>query len=930
MLIGSINTIEDNFITHNTKDGIYLNADDNTLIQTNTIAHNTQTGIRLYNSTTGIIRTNTIHHNIEYGIYLDFFVINTTIYNNYLHHNTQNAIDKSINRNHWNQTPTITTNIVGGNITAGNYWDDFDELNEGITDTNNNGICDTSYTIYNLNRDYAPLLDTTPPTIQTITINPTSQTEGSPTNIQTIITDNTEIKSVHLVITTPTGTIRNLTITQNQTGNTYSCNTEFSPVGTFNFSVYTKDPLNWQQSTRRTFHILEGSPPTITDNSPTTGSPSHSFTFNASIKDDIDPASDLNVTVQWQHGTKRFNTTLEHQGKNYFTEKIHLDSSLKPLTYTITAADHWGNSRTTTSKTVTITDTEPPIITIHQYTPTSEDPPNTFTFTVSIIDNTQVNKVYMDYWYPGSSRYTVDMDTAGNGRYTKTIVPATPQERIYCIIYANDTSDNLNTTMNPNALPGGPYYGFVKTDLLLNATDSFDLDGNITQYSWNFGDGTTGNGTTTTHQYLSSGIYTIRLTVTDDDENTHTQTTTATINYFTTTEPSLSTQNYIQNRYNISLPHTFYCFDSDGDTIMDSFVDPNGILIHLNQFTISTNEGPAFALSIDDMYIPEFLWFIETDEIQSIDYETGIVDNIIVDETTDHAIVYITVDKKEWLYLEVNDQYPDATLTISTQNRTIPESMIWRINNRIYLLDDATTSYIFDYLGIIPPLTHPEFKPSEGSVIDANHSTITITYDVPVNINSANFGTINIINELETGDNQIFFYTPPGYLADDTYTLSITASSIQGNNVLTSNVVYFYFAYTEPPPPTIFELYGDYMIMAFIAAASIGLVLVLNIKQITLDGFIYFNNKRILPFFKTIVLGPVSVHVDNEQISKAEFYVDSQLKHVLTEPPYLWHWNEHAVLKHTLETKVYDAAGNNVSSGEMEMYVFNVYRNTKF
>ncbi|GAG84872.1 unnamed protein product, partial [marine sediment metagenome] len=38
-----------------------------------------------------------------------------------------------------------------------------------------------------------------------------------------------------------------------------------------------------------------------------------------------------------------------------------------------------------------------------------------------------------------------------------------------------------------------------------NASNSFDLDGNITDYSWDFGDGTTGSGEITIHTYTSNG-----------------------------------------------------------------------------------------------------------------------------------------------------------------------------------------------------------------------------------------------------------------------------------------------------------------------------------------------------------------------------------------------------------------------------------------
>lgn len=53
--------------------------------------------------------------------------------------------------------------------------------------------------------------------------------------------------------------------------------------------------------------------------------------------------------------------------------------------------------------------------------------------------------------------------------------------------------------------------------VVFNASTSFDPDGSITQYSWDFGDGETALGEIVSHVYASSGTYPVVLTVTDDD-----------------------------------------------------------------------------------------------------------------------------------------------------------------------------------------------------------------------------------------------------------------------------------------------------------------------------------------------------------------------------------------------------------------------------
>lgn len=54
-------------------------------------------------------------------------------------------------------------------------------------------------------------------------------------------------------------------------------------------------------------------------------------------------------------------------------------------------------------------------------------------------------------------------------------------------------------------------------------------DGSITSYAWDFGDGSTGSGATTTHTYAAAGTYTATLTVTDDAGLTGTDTLTVTV-----------------------------------------------------------------------------------------------------------------------------------------------------------------------------------------------------------------------------------------------------------------------------------------------------------------------------------------------------------------------------------------------------------------
>jgi len=84
----------------------------------------------------------------------------------------------------------------------------------------------------------------------------------------------------------------------------------------------------------------------------------------------------------------------------------------------------------------------------------------------------------------------------------------------------------------PVAIPGDLYFGAVGEDILFDASASFDAEGSITSYEWDFGDETTGSGATAMHHYEERGLYTVTLTVTDESLQETTQETVALIDFW--------------------------------------------------------------------------------------------------------------------------------------------------------------------------------------------------------------------------------------------------------------------------------------------------------------------------------------------------------------------------------------------------------------
>ncbi|TFD56802.1 PKD domain-containing protein [Cryobacterium suzukii] len=72
-----------------------------------------------------------------------------------------------------------------------------------------------------------------------------------------------------------------------------------------------------------------------------------------------------------------------------------------------------------------------------------------------------------------------------------------------------------------NALPTAAFsYQATPLTVAMDASTSADSDGTITGYSWDFGDGSTGSGVTSSHSYAVEGAYDVTLTVTDNSSAT--------------------------------------------------------------------------------------------------------------------------------------------------------------------------------------------------------------------------------------------------------------------------------------------------------------------------------------------------------------------------------------------------------------------------
>jgi serine protease len=87
----------------------------------------------------------------------------------------------------------------------------------------------------------------------------------------------------------------------------------------------------------------------------------------------------------------------------------------------------------------------------------------------------------------------------------------------------DDSTDTATTQIVVEASPPDARFtvstdqGAAPLTVRFDATLSKDNDGSISLYAWNFGDGSTGTGSTVQHAFQNAGSFTARLTVTDND-----------------------------------------------------------------------------------------------------------------------------------------------------------------------------------------------------------------------------------------------------------------------------------------------------------------------------------------------------------------------------------------------------------------------------
>jgi PKD repeat protein len=274
----------------------------------------------------------------------------------------------------------------------------------------------------------------------------------------------------------------------------------------------------WSTEVRKDLTIIEpaNQAPVVDLSGPYTGTEGISIDCDGSGS--YDPEGSI-VAYEWDFGDGETITEVN---------PTHTYAQDGTYTVALTVTDNKGATNMSTT-TATIADTEPAAD--FSAAPTSGPEPVTVAFTDNSASYDGIETWNWDFDNDGETDSTEQNPTheyLEYGRYTVSLT-VTESDGDCDAITKSDYILVIRVNEPPEADPSGPYTGTEGLAIAYDGSGSYDTDGSLVAYEWDFGDETTATGVAPTHTYAQSGTYTVALTVTDNDGATNTSTTTATI-----------------------------------------------------------------------------------------------------------------------------------------------------------------------------------------------------------------------------------------------------------------------------------------------------------------------------------------------------------------------------------------------------------------
>jgi len=478
--------------------------------------------------------------------------------------NESNIIWPALIQIFYTQDDLINSNLTEDQLIGILFWDESDEIWKKYNYTGKNTTNQEGYEGYlwaNVTHFslLAPYGDSKPPTIYSVNDSPDPQESGEHVFISCYVTDEIGVSTVKVNITHGTFYL-NQSMINIPDSNYYYLDSIYYTPGIYNYYIWANDVNeNAVSSDIYNFTIIDTISPEINDYTPGIGYTGDEFTFNASILDS--GGVGLAWVEYWYGAGSHINVSINNVANDYWEKTIIIDDTLETLHYIISANDTSNNWNNTGVKNVTIYDNENPEISNMQAVPSEQEIGGYVNISAEVIDNIEVDEVYLYIEYPDSiienvlltrsksaslatkrstiENFSITQNQTGDTYYCNRTYS---EVGVYTYhIWANDTSNNSNVSSDytfeivnqpPDtpSQPTGPTTGYICIEYNYS-TSTIDPDGDDVKYGWDW-DGdlvvdewtdwySSGETCTTSHSWENPGTYNVSVKAKDiyDDES---------------------------------------------------------------------------------------------------------------------------------------------------------------------------------------------------------------------------------------------------------------------------------------------------------------------------------------------------------------------------------------------------------------------------
>ena len=196
-----------------------------------------------------------------------------------------------------------------------------------------------------------------------------------------------------------------------------------------------------------------------------------------------------------------------------------------------------------------------------------------------------------------------------------------------------------------------------------NGSASYDLDGSIVSFVWDFGDGNSGTGENTTHVYSNDGTYQVFLTITDDNGATNSDSLIVTVIEASEEDSFEETlEDEYENQYSNDIKIIEFLPNPEGNDADGEYVilfNSGSSDVNLRNWVLDDEEGGSkpFAINKDKVIgAGSEIIFERTDtkiainnsgdSVRLFDPDGELIDSVCFEETAHEGVSYVFVENK--------------------------------------------------------------------------------------------------------------------------------------------------------------------------------------------------------------------------------------------------------------------------------------------